>query len=940
MNFNDIENYVETTESLSNYLYELSEVYDEVNNISGESFNSKVLEEKFVNILSIYNNARGVIGLKPEIISHEAFNRSPYMSLAVTREGIFSSIGEFFKKIWEWIKKIFKAIKEFFFGTSEEKAEEAKEEAEDVKKLLEKLRNRDLRDREFILKDLEKDNLLIRDGDKYGILGIMFKRAEYNISYKAVADDIRSFLEDMEGFFKLLDKENINIINDKDVIEFKFGAAIAKVANFAYNVNVNYNNKLKKFKLYEKFGKFQDCLDIDFKNDPVIGEIEKGVYIARDEDPIVLGKNVRCHLTYLNERVAWKMYTMDDTNHYNEFIKSSNAFLENDAAVSKMAAGFDSGAKNLSEPGMKRLSGLLKYSDRSLIVPVTGYKLKDKEIDALKSYVTNKDNILNFLKIYSDFLNTIDVNAYKEVGNRIDKISNEVDKTMNLILKKHNDKEGGWLTFTETGKNHKASYSFLKDLASVIRTKVADLSRFALLLGKEVSIFSSELKFETIANIITPLFKEGSGEGEVSSESYIKTNIAPKLSFGTSKNIEPEVNKGEEEDIKKKFISGESLSFRDMLLQENYLFPEPSLENVPQQPQAQPQQQVQNQQPQQNQNAGMINNITNELKSLMELFNNVINNMKSRLVSKENAFSIENSTVTQNKNSKDENITKVFNEVANNFNSKLRDINKNFLAISKYNTDVLKPESLTNFSNKIRNLKNDLTNINNNINSIPKAKAYSQEDKNLVHNIANRIKNVEESILKDPVIKELESKSAEAHMGKKVEGNPYQLALKIADDLIVRFYESAINRIVKEAPNTYPTDDKVYEILHEEYEKIIDVLRKIVSTHRNYSGEKEGSWNPNDFTGLVGTYNENRALANSLESAGWQKIDKFLKEFVKFFDTKESTDRTKLKSVALSIINKINGNKPVDRQSYSDGEIEEKKVEVKKISIDLSKLLR
>lgn len=538
MRFEDIEAYVETTESLNGYLDELSNVYGELETLTTESCSRSVLEEKYLTALNIYNNARGVLGKNVNTISHETFSRSPYMSIAVTREGVFSAIGDFFKKIWEWIKKILKSIKEFFFGSVEEKVEEAKEEAKDVRNLIEKLRDRELKDRELILKDLEKDNLLIRDGKGYGILGIMFKRAQYDIGYKYVADDIRKFLEMMESYFSYIKKENYNILNTKANDQNSFGINIVRTTTFAYNLFSNYNKHVKNLTLYEKFDKFKDCLDMDFTNDPNIGELEKNFTITTDGDSedITMAKNVRAHLTYLNERVAWKLYTMDDTGDFKKLHNMVEKTLTEDSF--KIAADINGASDDGVGKAFRDISLILKYIDRNLIVPVTGYNVKDKEIDSLKSYVTNKDNILNFLKIYSEFLNTIDVSAYKDVSSKIDKISKDVDNAMDALIKKHSDKESFRLfrAISSTATNNHNSYNFFKNMASFIKTKIGDLSRFSLLLSKEVAIFSSELKFENIANIISSLFKEESKEGAksdgVSSESYQRVKYAPKLSFG------------------------------------------------------------------------------------------------------------------------------------------------------------------------------------------------------------------------------------------------------------------------------------------------------------------------------------------------------------------------------------------------------------------------
>lgn len=539
MKIEEIENYVEATESLNGYLNDLSNVYAELEAITKESYSKSVLEEKYLSALNIYNNARGVLGQKVNAITHETFNRSPYMSLAITREGVFSAIGDFFKKIWEWIKKILKSIKEFFFGSAEEKAEEAKEEAKDVKDLIEKLRNRNLKDRELILKDLEKDNLLIRDGKSYGALGIMFKRAQYNIGYKDVADDVRKFLENMEGYFNYIKKENFNILNSKENDERLFGANVIRTTAYAHNLYTNYNEKIKDFGLYQKFDKFKDCLEMDFTNDPAIGELEREFTVVvpgdDDKETVTMAKNVRVHLAYLNERVAWKIYTMDDTGEFKRFEKYVTEKLLRDGDLSSK---IDGASDNGVETVLKNITMILSYINRNLLVPVTGYKLKDKELDALRSYVTNKDNILNFLKIYSDFLNTIDVSSYKDVSNKIDKIAKDVDNAMDALLKKHKDKDSSKLirAFSSTATNNHRSYSYFKEMASFIKTKIADLSRFSLLLSKEIEIFSSELKFDNIAKLITSLFKEESSEGEkkddVSSESFQRVKSAPKLSFG------------------------------------------------------------------------------------------------------------------------------------------------------------------------------------------------------------------------------------------------------------------------------------------------------------------------------------------------------------------------------------------------------------------------
>lgn len=952
MNIKEIENFVESTESLSNYIEELGEAYKELDMLSSESYNSTVLQEKYLNVLNVYNNARGAIGLKPDSITHEAFSRSPYMSLAVTKEGIFSAIGDFFKKIWEWIKKIFKSIKEFLFGSSEDKAEEAKEEAEDVKKLIEKLRNRDLKDREFILEDLDKNSLLIKGKNNYGPLGIMFKRAEYNISYKVVADNVRKFLEDMEGYFKFADREYGALDEIAKPNAGSFGGDIIRTCRYAFSLYENYNDKIKNFKLYEKFDKFQDCLEEDFKNDPVVSELESSFIVTNGREEFVIGKNARAHLTYLTAETAWKLYTIDTTDEHKKYVNSLERVFTEKAA--SLAADIDSGTsrhlaeteKGSDEYVIKSVHSALAFSNRSMLKPVKGYKLKSKEIDALKSYVTNKENLLNFLKVYSDFLMTIDVKSYTEVGNRIDRISKLVDNSMEKILKKHSSKQHGAVIkfLSETAKNNDRTYEYFKHLANMVKTKVGDLAKFSMILKNEISIFSSDLKFDNISKLISSLFKEGSES--VSSESYIRENVAPKLSFS---------GKAEKIEKKEETISSPEINIKDLLRLDDNSLPEQSTEanqgqQVPvQQPApvapANNQQPMNNQQGNNGQNTGLINNITAELKGLVELFNNVIKNMKTRLTT-ESVLSFENGNVKNNGNnaSKNENITKVFNEVANNFNAKLREINKNFLAINKYNSDLLNSEILTNFTNKIKSLKNELTTINSNINSIPKTNQYSEHDKTLVHNIANRIKNVEESLLKDPIIKEVESKSASAHKVKKVDGNPYQVALKIADDLIVKFYKAAISRIVKETPNVFPTDDSVYVIINEEYDRVIDELRKIVKIHRGYSGQSEDDVNYNDYTGLLSTWNENRALANSLESGGWENVKKFMYAFVKLFDNKACTDRSKLESYAISIFNELHGNKPVkvNRESFSE-EVEEvvtPKPEVKKVTLDFSKILR
>lgn len=565
MNIKEIENFVESTESLSNYIEELGEAYKELDMLSSESYNSTVLQEKYLNVLNVYNNARGAIGLKPDSITHEAFSRSPYMSLAVTKEGIFSAIGDFFKKIWEWIKKIFKSIKEFLFGSSEDKAEEAKEEAEDVKKLIEKLRNRDLKDREFILEDLDKNSLLIKGKNNYGPLGIMFKRAEYNISYKVVADDIRKFLEDMEGFFKFADKEYGGLEDIAKDSKGTFGKDIVRTCHYAYLVYENYNYKLRNFKLYEKFDKFQDCLEEDFKNDPVVSDLESSFIVSNGREEFVIGKNARAHLTYLTADTAWKLYTIDTTDEHKKFVKSIEHIFAERADV--LAADIDSGtSRHLAETEkgsgdyvIKSVHSALAFSNRSMLRPVKGYKLKSKEIDALKSYVTNKENLLNFLKVYSDFLMTIDVKSYTEVGNRIDRISKLVDKTMDSILKKHSAKQHGAVTklLSETARNNDRTYEYFKYLANVVKNKVGDLAKFSMILKNEISIFSSDLKFDNISKLISSLFKEGSES--VSSESYIRENVAPKLSFGNTRNlgttaIEQEPSQADgETDFKKKF---------------------------------------------------------------------------------------------------------------------------------------------------------------------------------------------------------------------------------------------------------------------------------------------------------------------------------------------------------------------------------------------------
>lgn len=305
----------------------------------------------------------------------------------------------------------------------------------------------------------------------------------------------------------------------------------------------------------------------------------------------------------------------------------------------------------------------------------------------------------------------------------------------------------------------------------------------------------------------------------------------------------------------------------------------------------------------------LINNLLNELKMLTDLYNKVMANMKTKLTT-ESYLSFENGNVVSgNKNvqTKNENITRVINETANNFNAKLKEIDKNLLAVNKFNPDILTNEILTNLTNKIKSIKGELTNINNNINAIPKQKAYSKDDKNLIHQISSRIKNVEESLLKDPAIKQIKSMSVSENLVKDVSGNgnPMQVAMKITNDLISKFIDTTVSRINTETQNTFPNEDKVFIIVNEEYKKAKEALKKASAVHDSYREDKNIPMKHGDYFHYLINFDINRAVSNNLISVGWTRLDDFYKKYYDFFLTEKSADRNNLKANAMLLLNQV-----------------------------------
>lgn len=466
---------------------------NECKDLSRESLMQELLE---VNL--IYNNALGVMGEKSNVLSIESINTSPNLVMNISREGIFSAIGNVFSKIWEWIKAFFKKIKDFFFGESKDELDKEKQEAsKEAEEIISKMRSLELKSREDILDELGEH--LVSD-TKYGSIGYIFRRTELGIAFNDVIDDNTKVFNAFNGYLTHQVETIKNMKRDGGVT-----TDYAHILQLLTSDSLNIVRHAKQSKTTDNFKKILDGIDYDFNSNPdeeAILEVSK-----------IIDENSKLDVVYNYVGLDTIMKSYRIEYDMDKALAVSNEILntiKNNKDITNLPINVYDKVSTLAK--------ILKVAYSTYGVnSIKKYKLKSKEVDNVKSSFTNKDNIINFLKNYSIYIKNIDTNAIDKIKKEFDKSEKTISSYLDEVSKANKDRKH-WFAFGETAKKDNDSVEVLSNLISAIRNNLKIMSSVYSIVTYETYLITKICKFEKIGKILlSSCFKE---EKKVETESY------------------------------------------------------------------------------------------------------------------------------------------------------------------------------------------------------------------------------------------------------------------------------------------------------------------------------------------------------------------------------------------------------------------------------------